>query len=231
MSQSNVGLASITKKTIMAVAGLFLIMFLAVHMGINLFLLPIAENNKEIFEEAAHFMGTNPLVKVMEVFLMAAFVIHIIYGIVIQVQNWQARKIGYKVAQKTATSFGSRFMIWTGVVVLLFLFIHFYQFYFIKLGFVSAPEALNLPHPQEEYFYDIAVYLFSNDLFFSILYIVSFVALAIHLNHAMQSAFQTLGLNHPKYMPWIKGISSVYAIIIGIGFSIIPLYLYFMFAA
>jgi succinate dehydrogenase / fumarate reductase cytochrome b subunit len=224
MSQSSVGLASITRKTIMALAGLFLIVFLAVHLGINLFLLPIAENNKEIFEEAAHFMGTNPLVKFMELFLIAAFIIHIVYGVIVQIQNWKARKLGYKVMQKTKTSFFSKHMFWTGLVIFLFLAIHFYQFYFIKLGFVAAPEHLNIPHPQEEYFYDIAVYLFTYDIFFSILYIVSFIALSLHLNHAMQSAFQTLGLNHPKYMPWVKGISTVYSILIGLGFSAIPLY-------
>ena len=224
MSQSNVGLASITKKTIMAIAGLFLVVFLAVHMGINLFLLPITADHKEIFEEAAHFMGTNPLVKIMEIFLMAAFILHIFQGFAIQIQNWKARKMGYKVAQKTKTSFFSRHMIWTGIVILLFLVIHFYQFYFIKLGFVTAPEQFAHVTSHEELFYEIAVYLFTNDLFFSVLYLISFVALSLHLNHATQSAFQTFGLNHPRYMPFIKGFSTVYAILIGVGFSVIPLY-------
>jgi len=224
MGKQSFSLSSITKKTILALFGLFLAVFLVVHLGINIFILPITENHSEFFAEAAHFMGTNPVIKVFEVVLMAAFIIHIITGIVVQIENWIARGKGYKVRQKTTTPTGSRYMIYTGIVVFLFLILHFFHFYFIKLGLASAPAAAAIPQPTEEHFYELAVYLFKNEMLYSILYIITFGFLGFHLNHAVQSAFQTLGFNHPRYTPTIKVISSIYAIIISVGFAIIPIY-------
>ena len=229
MSKSFLAFSSVTKKITMAIVGLFLIVFLLVHLGINLFLLPIHCEHKEWFAAAAHFMGTNWLVKAFEIVLMAAFLIHILMGIILQIENWMARGQSYKVASKSKTSFMSKYIIWTGITVFLFLIIHFYNFYFIKLGILQAPLAANIAHPQEEHFYELAVWLFTNNMVFSILYLISFVALGIHLNHAFQSAFQTLGLNHKKYTPFIKGVGQAFSIIIPAGFMIIPLY--FMFIA
>lgn len=216
--------ASITEKTVLAIAGLFLILFLLVHLGINLFLLPIAENHQEIFKEAAHFMGTNPVVKVFEVILMAAFLIHIVMGIVVQVQNWKARGKRYAVYGRSYSSFGSRFMIHTGIAIFLFLILHFINFYFIRLGITEPIAGADVTAPAEEHFNELAIYLFSNEVLYSVLYIVAFGFLAVHLNHAFQSAFQTLGLNHPKYTPTIKKIGTIYAIVVSVGFTIIPLY-------
>ena len=224
MSNSTLSISSISKKIILACAGLFLICFLLVHLGINLFLLPITKDHEEIFTEAAHFMGTNLFIKAFEIVLFAAFVIHIIYAIILQLQNWKARGHAYKVFTKSKTSFLSKYIIYSGLLIFLFLLLHFYQFYFIKLGWVSAPALANIPSPQEEHFYSIAKYLFANDFVYSILYIVAFIILGLHLNHAFQSAFQTLGLNHSKYTPFIKALGTVYAFIIAIGYSIIPIY-------
>jgi len=214
-------LSSITKKVIMSLAGLFLITFLVVHLGINLFLLPLTENHKEIFEMAAEFMATNPLIKGMEIFLFGGFIIHIIYGIIVQVQNWASRgSQNYKVSSKSNTTISSRYMIHTGVLVFLFLAMHMYQFYFIKLGLTTSPHMVD-GHPD---FFTIAIELFSTQPIYSIIYIISFVFLGFHLNHAFQSAFQTLGWEHPKYTPCIKTVGLVYAIVVPIGFIIIPLY-------
>jgi succinate dehydrogenase / fumarate reductase cytochrome b subunit len=165
--------SSITKKVIMSLAGLFLIVFLLVHLGINLFLLPLTENHREIFELAANFMATNPLIKIMEIFLFGGFIIHIIYGIVVQLQNWASRgNIGYKSGNKTKASLSSRYMIYTGILVLLFLAMHIYQFYFIKLGLNSSSFMDEHGHPL---FFDIAINLFTTQPAYSILYIVLFV--------------------------------------------------------
>ncbi len=220
--------SSITKKVTTAIAGLFLVIFLLVHLGINLFLLPITEGHQEMFAAAAHFMGTNWIVKVFEIVLMAAFLIHICIGIILQLQNWAARGQRYKVSSKSTTSFMSRYIIYTGLMIFLFLILHFYNFYFIKLGLVAAPEAANIPFPQEEYFYELAVYMFSTEMVYSILYIVAFIFLGIHLNHAFQSAFQTLGLNHKKYTPAIKIFGKIYSVVIPLGYIIIPLYFMFV---
>lgn len=225
MNNKGFHLSSLTQKTILAVAGLFLILFLIVHLGINLFLLPITEGHADIFRDAAHFMGTNPVVRVFEVVLMAAFLIHIVLGIIIQVQNWKARGQRYAVYGKSYTSFGSRFMIHTGIVIFLFLILHFIHFYFIKLGIMDPIAGSGIsPATAEEKFYELAVYLFSERIIYSVVYIIAFLFLAVHLNHAFQSAFQTLGFNHPRYTPVIKTIGTIYAIVISLGFIIIPVY-------
>ncbi|MCP4552731.1 MAG: succinate dehydrogenase cytochrome b subunit [Bacteroidetes bacterium] len=228
MNNQKFTFTSLTKKITMAIAGLFLIMFLLVHLGINLFILPITENHKEMFTAAAHFMGTNWIVKAFEVVLMTAILIHALLGVILQIQNWAARGQAYKVKSKSTTSFMSKYIIYTGVMIFLFLGLHFYHFYFIKLGLIQAPVAANIAFPQEEHFYELAVYIFTNQLLYSALYIVAFISLGIHLNHAFQSAFQTLGLNHKKYTPTIKFIGKLYSIIIPLGYIIIPLYFMIM---
>ena len=214
-------LSSITKKVIMSLVGLFLITFLLVHLGINLFLLPLTENHREIFLESAEFMSTFPPMKIMEVFLMLGFAIHAIYAIIVQLQNWSARgKQAYAVASKTGVTLASKTMIYSGIVVMLFLILHFYHFYFVKLGIVSGTMLAD-GHPD---FYTMAIDLFTNDAIFTSIYIIAFVFLWLHLKHAFQSAFQTMGWNHPKYTPIVKCMGNIYAIVVPLGFIIIPLY-------
>jgi succinate dehydrogenase / fumarate reductase cytochrome b subunit len=215
------GLSSITKKVIMSLAGLFLITFLLVHLGINIFLLPLTENHKEIFLAAAEFMSTFWPMKVMEVALFGGFILHGLYGVIVQLQNWKSRgNQPYAVASKTKATFASKTMIYSGILVLLFLLLHLYQFYGVKLGITSGAMLAD-GHPD---FFTIAVDLFTNDPIFSIIYIVSFVVLYFHLNHAFQSAFQTMGWNHPKYTPIVKCVGNIYSIVVPLGFIIIPLY-------
>lgn len=213
-------LSSITKKVIMSLAGLFLLMFLLVHLGINLFLLPLTPDHKEIFLTAAEFMSTFAPMKIMEVVLFGGFILHAIYGIIVQLQNWASRgSKKYAGGSKTKTTISSTTMIYSGIIILLFLFLHLYQFYFVKLGIVDGPTAHG--HPD---FYTIAVNMFSHDMIFSSIYILTFIVLIFHLLHAFQSAFQTMGWNHPTYTPIVKAVGIVYAIVVPLGFIAIPLY-------
>ena len=214
--------SSITKKFIMAFAGIFLVLFLLVHLGINLFILPIHVNHQEIFGQAVKFMTSNPVVKVFEVVLFSTFIIHMAYGVILQVQNWMARPRRYKRGGWSQTSFFSKFMIHTGIIVLIFLVIHFINFYFVKLGWTAAPSG-QAPVRGDHDFYPMAVNLFSNTPY-AILYIVLIILLGFHLSHAFQSAFQSLGLNHSKYSPIIRWIGYLYSIIVPLGFICIPLY-------
>ncbi len=202
--------SSISKKFVMALAGLFLLTFLPVHLGINLMLL---KADPEPFNSAAHFMATFPLVKVVEIILLLTILIHIIYGVVLQIQNWMARPAGYKSGNKTKTSFFSKFMIWTGGTILIFIIIHFINFYFIKLGLVQG---------DPEDFYSVAYQLFAIPGY-RILYWICFIVLGFHLYHAFTSAFQTLGLNHRIWTPVVNFVAIVYAIFIPAGFASIPL--------
>lgn len=205
--------SSISKKFVMALAGLFLLTFLPVHLIINLMLL---KSDPVPFNDAAHFMATFPLVKIMEIVLLGTIIIHITWGILLQVQNWLARPVGYVSGNKSETSFFSRFMIWTGATILTFLVLHFLNFYFVKLGLVQG-------NPED-------FYTRAHDLFkipaYNYIYLVCFSLLGFHLFHAFSSAFQTLGLNHRIWTPVVKIIALIYAIIIPAGFAFISISLW-----
>jgi succinate dehydrogenase / fumarate reductase cytochrome b subunit len=206
--------SSISKKFVMALAGLFLLTFLPIHFIINLLLL---KHDPEPFNKAAHFMATFPLVKIMEVVLIGAILIHIAWGIYLQIQNWLARPVGYVSGNKSETSFFSRFMIWTGASVLTFLVLHFFNFFFIKLGLVAG-------NPED--FYSVAHNLFKIPAY-NYIYLVCFALLGFHLYHAFSSAFQTLGLNHRLWTPVVKVVALIYAIVLPAGFAFISITLRF----
>jgi succinate dehydrogenase / fumarate reductase, cytochrome b subunit len=207
--------SSVSKKFVMALAGLFLLTFLPVHLIINLMLL---KSDPMPFNKAAHFMATFPLVKIVEVVLFTAIIIHVIYGVFIQIKNWLSRPIGYAGGNRAETSFFSKFMIWTGASVLTFLVLHFFNFYFIKLGLVPG---------DPEDFYSVAHNLFKIPLY-NYIYLGCFILLGLHLFHAFSSAFQTLGLNHRLWTPVVKIAALVYSIILPAGFAFISLSLWLL---
>jgi len=200
--------SSISKKFVMALAGLFLLVFLPLHFSINLLLL---KSNPVPFNKAAHFMATFPVIKVFEVMLLGVLLVHATFGIWLQIQNWLARPAGYASRQKSDEAFFSRFMIWTGATVLTFLVIHFFNFYFIKLGLVKG---------DPDNFYSVAHSLFKIHAY-DYLYLLCFTVLGFHLYHAFSSAFQTLGLNHRIWTPVVKVVALIYAVIIPAGFAFI----------
>jgi len=208
----------------MALAGIFLMLFLISHLVTNLLML--AGDGGKAFGRAVEFLTENPAIKIMEYLLFAGFLIHIILGVALQWQNTRARPVKYHKALKTETSLFSRFMFHTGVIIFIFLVIHLVNFFFVRLGWVSIPNGGGQVADKHDFF-GMAEILFSN-LWYVIGYVVAFVFLGFHLKHAFQSAFQSLGLNHTRYTPAIKVIGTIYAIIMFLGFSIIPLYFYFI---
>ncbi|MFO7619639.1 MAG: succinate dehydrogenase cytochrome b subunit [Bacteroidales bacterium] len=200
--------SSVSKKFVMALAGLFLLLFLPVHLIINLMLL---SNDPEPFNKAAHFMASFPLIKIFEVILILALLVHAAWGVYIQICNWLARPTGYASGNKARTVFFSRFMIWTGSSVLIFLVLHFFNFYFIRLGLVPGD-------PKD--FYSVAYALFSIPAY-NYIYLICFALLGLHLYHAFYSAFQTLGLNHRIWSPVVNVAALIYSIVIPLGFAFI----------
>jgi succinate dehydrogenase / fumarate reductase, cytochrome b subunit len=221
MGNKTIRAASITRKVTIGIAGAFLLMFLLVHLGINLLLLRPDEG--VWFKAASHFMGSNHVVKVFEVVLLLAILIHIAMGILLWFQNRKARPQRYFRTNRSDTAFMSKYMIHTGVIVLLFLIIHFMNFYFVKLGIVKPPPGVVDQHD----FYTMAALLFSN-VYYSVVYIIALVVLGVHLNHALQSVFQTFGLHHNKYYTLIRRIALMYAVVIAGGFIAIPIYYLFL---
>ncbi len=207
--------SSITKKIIMSLMGLFLITFLLVHLTLNSLLL----FDKDLFNEGAHFMGTNPFIQVFQWVLFAGFAIHIFYGIVLQFQNWASRPTGYKKRAFMEQSPFSKYMIYTGLIIFIFLAIHLGNFFAVKMGWAGN----GIPNDDMG---QLVINLFHNGGYVAF-YVIMILLMGFHLDHAFQSAFQTLGLNHPTYWGFIKGLGRVYAIVVTLGFVIIPLYIYF----
>jgi succinate dehydrogenase / fumarate reductase cytochrome b subunit len=215
--------SSIGKKLIMSLAGLFLVVFLLVHLGINLSII-FAESN-DAFNKAAYFMGHNYVIKVFEIVLFGGFFLHIIYGLILQIQNWMARPKRYKVSRDLQTSFFSKYMIHTAIIVLIFLVLHVGDFY-VGSKFLGKAGITTIDGKEYKDLASMVVERF-HLLGYVIFYIVALIILGFHLNHGFQSAFQTLGINHKKYTPFIKGLGTAYSILVPAGFIAIPVVIYF----
>ena len=218
MNSSFLRYSSITKKIWMSLLGLFLMVFLVVHLGINLCLL---RKDPTWFNDAAYFMGTNYIIKVFEVILFGGFLLHIVFGIVLQLRNWRSRPVRYMVNPKTETPFFSKYMIYTGAIIFIFLVIHLMDFYLIKLGWKESAVP-SLPNGHAD-FYSLARWLFSQPSY-SVFYIVMFIILGVHLYHSFRAAFQSLGLNHKSYNTFLDAFGIVYSIVIPLGYIFIPIY-------
>lgn len=212
--------SSLGRKLIMSLTGLFLILFLLEHMIANLLLLKFDEGLA--FNEFAHFMKYNPLIQIGEVVLFAGFLFHIIDGIVLMIKNRRSRPVGYAVSNKSqVTSWTSKLMGPFGVVIFIFLVIHLYNFFRFKY---FAPIA-DMPGTDIS---DLAslVYVKFQNIGYVIFYVVCMLIVAFHLYHGFQSAFQTLGINHPKYSPLVKAIGVLYSIVVPFGMALIPIVIY-----
>ena len=220
---SGIFTSSIGKKLLMSLAGIFLITFLLVHLGINL--LVIIFDDPMVYNRAAHFMVSNVLIKIVEILLFGGLLLHIIYALILQIQNWIARPRRYSKTNYSNTSFFSKFMIHTAAIILVFLVIHFMDFY-IKAKFGHAAELL----VDGVLYHDFATEIVDKFkiLPFVVFYIAAIIFLGFHLIHGFQSAFKTLGLDHKKYNPVIQLLAVIYTVVVVAGYSIIPLVIYFM---
>jgi len=207
----------------MSLAGLFLIVFLVVHLGINLSL--ILADSRETFNKAAHFMGNNVVVRILEIILFGGFLLHMVYGVMVQLQNWMARPNRYRKENYSHTSFFSKFMIHTAVIITIFLVIHLFDFYLKAKLFGEVPSVI---YDGKEY-HDLGILVIEKFKigWVVLFYLGCFILLAFHLIHGFQSAFQTLGLNHRIYSPIIRVLGILYTVVIVGGFMTIPIYIYF----
>lgn len=218
---SNLFSASIGKKVIMSVTGLFLIVFLLVHLTVNLMIL----FGQETYNVAAHFMATNPAIKIIEPLLGLGFLFHIVYASILTLKNQKARPQGYAVRNAAISStWQSRNMYILGALVLTFLVIHLSDFY-IKIKFGAEGSLPAFLHNGEmiDDTYTLVVEKFKI-LWFSILYIIGAVLLGLHLSHGFWSAFQSLGFSNDKWRMRLHMAGMIYAYLMAIGFSILPLY-------
>ncbi len=213
--------SSLGQKIIMSLTGLFLISFLVVHLLGNLSL--TSDDGGYTFNTYAYFMTTNPLIKFVSIGLYAFIVIHTIQGLLLALKNRRARGQGYAVKTRENASFSSRNMALLGTLVLAFLLIHMGDFWLkMKMDLLPMVTYEGYDEPIANLYERVAI-AFKNPLLVAA-HVIGQIVLALHLWHGFQSAFQTLGLNHPKYTPFIKGLGKVYSILVPAGFALIPIY-------
>lgn len=207
--------SSVGRKLIMGLTGLFLLVFLVMHLAGNLLLF---NQDPEPFTKYAEFMSTNGIIRVMEVVLVLGFLLHIISGIMLTMKNRQARPQGYKKSAAGAnSSISSRTMAFTGSLIFIFLIVHINSFV-VKHRIIGTEDTM--------YHTVIDAFQYGWGGFYWLFYVAAMILLAFHLNHGFQSAFQTLGLNHKKYTPFIKGLGLIYSIVVPAGYAAIPVYHY-----
>jgi len=212
--------SSIGKKLIMSITGLFLMIFLLVHLTVNLMLLL---GDGKAFNFAAHFMATNSVIKVVEPILAIGFIIHILYASIITLMNRSKRPIGYiSNSSNGVTTWASKNMYILGGTIFIFLVIHLVNFFWkIKFGIVPS---ISYDKVEMENAYQLVSGLFISYWWYDIIYIAGAILLGFHLSHGFWAAFQTLGWNNKIWITRLETIAYIYAIVVATGFSIIPLY-------
>ena len=221
---SNFLTTSIGRKFLMSISGIFLMVFLIVHLSVNLLL--IFDDSGELFNQGAHFMVTNPAVRIMEPILALGFVIHIIWSFFISLQNLKARPIKYnKLNNSQSSAWASRNMLVLGALVLVFLVMHIIDFYW-KIRFTGDPSLnpVDIAGTEMENTYALVAGLFKTSLVYCIIYIIGAILLGFHLGHGFWSSFQTIGLANKVWLKRLQFVGQIFAILIAVGFSIIPLY-------
>ena len=217
--------STIGRKVIMALTGLFLILFLAVHLAGNLQLLN--HDGGEAFNTYSQFMAHNPLIQLVSKGNFFFIFLHIFVSITLYVRNKKARPVGYKVSSGNSNStWSSRSMTLLGTFILIFIFLHLYGYWY-QLKFVGEPviSMVTIEGVSMHNAYALVANSYANPLIVGF-YVFAMIVLGFHLWHGFASAFQSLGLNHPKYNGIISGLGKLYAIIVPALFALIPIYMY-----
>lgn len=233
MKWSELFTSSIGKKLVMGLTGLFLISFLVVHVGLNSCIFNDLSffdpnDNGRMFNKAAHFMGSSLVIRILEIGLFIGFIIHIVQGYVLEVQNRSKRKIGYnvKMGSKGSTWY-AKSMGLLGTLLLLFLIMHVSHFWVpsrvthdlsvVRYG-DGDTEYHNLFARMVEVFHAPWIVL---------LYVLGCISLAWHLLHGFQSAFRTLGLSNHRYIATFKAIGAGFSILVPLLFALMPISMHF----
>lgn len=208
--------SSIGKKVAMALSGLFLVLFLTQHFSINL----LSIFSESSFNEVSHFMGNNPIVQfILQPILILGVLFHFSMGFILELQNSGSRSVKYASYKGSANaSWMSRNMIYSGIVILSFLGLHFYDFWVPEINYKYIEV---LPLNPDRYFEEL-VHKFESPVRVGI-YVLSFVFLALHLLHGFASSFQSVGVNN-KYSKTIKYFTTAFSVVIPSGFIFIALF-------
>lgn len=212
--------SSIARKWVMALSGLFLVVFLTQHFTINI----TSVIAPDTFNEWSHFMGYNPLVQyVLQPILIAGLIIHFVMGIILEYQNNKARPIKYnKFNGNSNSAWVSRNMIITGAVVLAFLGLHMYDFWAHEMQY----KYISFLEEDSQRYYAETVAKFQ-PVWRLVIYVISFILLSLHLWHGFNSSFQSMGVKSAKKGGALKNFTFAWAILIPAGFIFIAIYHHF----
>jgi len=215
--------SSVGKKIFMGLTGLSLCGFIVIHLIGNLTLLI---PDPDPFNKYSHFLTEElgSVIYVAEAILAAVFLIHFIYALIVTFDNWKARPRGYKVTKNAGhtskKSIASTTMIYTGVVVIVFLVWHLLHF---KYGEIMITTTADGKVVRDLY---TLVYQFYGNIINVGLYVLVMIMLGFHLSHGFWSAFQSLGLNGKRFTPVIYGAGSLFAVLMAIGFIFLPVWIF-----
>jgi len=202
----------------MSLTGIFLISFLVVHVGINACIW--ANDGGQMFNLASHFMATTIVIRIVEVGLFAGLLLHIVQGLVVEIQNRSRRQTGYAVKMGSKGSkWYSRSMGLLGTLLLFFLVMHLAHFW-VPSRFTELP-TIDINGKEVANQYAEIIRVFQNPLVVS-LYVLGCISLMYHLLHGFQSAFRTLGIPNGKYINLIKGFGFGFSVIVSLAFAMMP---------
>jgi succinate dehydrogenase / fumarate reductase cytochrome b subunit len=223
MAKSALFTSSIGKKFLMGLTGLFLISFLIVHASINAMIW--FNDGGVTFNKYAHFMGTNLIVRTMEIGLFLGLILHIVDGLWLYKLNRDARPVKYAYNDEGANSpWYSRSMAILGTLILLFLVLHLANFW-VKTRFTGIDQ-FGVDAENQENLFAVMQQVFQSPIIVAI-YVAGCFSLFWHLLHGFKSAFQTLGLNHTKYNEVIAITGIAFSIIVPIIFAMMPVSILF----
>jgi len=220
--------SSVGKKFVMALTGLFLISFLVIHAGLNACIfndLPYfnRDDNGDMFNRAAHFMGASYVIRILEWGLFLGFIVHIVQGFSLEAKNLTRRGTGYKVRlANRGSKWYSRTMGLLGTLLLLFLIMHISHFW-VPSRITGLEE---VPGKNYHDLFGRMVQVFENPLIV-ILYVLGCISLSYHLMHGFQSAFKTLGVHNKRYITLIQGLGTGFSIVVPLLFALMPISIYF----
>lgn len=214
--------SSVGKKLIMGFTGLFLVVFLVVHAGLNACIW--AMDGGVMFNRAAHFMGDNVVPRILEIGLFFFIFLHIIQGYVLTLHNKRKRAIGYAVSYAKGSKWYSRSMAILGTILLMFFIMHWKHFWIPSR--ITGVEEMTLPNGvQVHNLYAVMQSTFEN-MYVVIFYTISCISLGYHLAHGFQSAFKTIGVHNKRYHALLSTMGYAFAILIALVFAMMPISFY-----
>jgi succinate dehydrogenase / fumarate reductase cytochrome b subunit len=214
-------LSTLSRKILLCLTGLFLSFFLLIHFLGNLQLFLPEDQAHLQFNAYSHFLSGNIAIKVVSYILYTSIVVHAVDGLIITLRN-QRRGAKYQYEKRgRASKWYSRNMGILGTLILIFLVIHFQNFWYVyKFGDMPLDQDGNKD------LYVLVTTVF-REWWYVVIYVLSMAALCYHMIHGLYSATRTLGLFHPKFVKWFKVAGVAYSIMISVGFAMMPVYIYF----